>query len=122
MGKWIEGDNGSIKCDLCGAEFLYSYISTEASDLPKYCPNCGDRKKKLKNIEYLIKALESIKESEDVFDDMGATEESIVYYNIACPYNMTDKRAHCYGHSFDSTNRLTCTGCKYEWLRSEVDE
>ena len=65
------------------------------------------------NREYIIAALT------DEFDDMGATEESVVYYNIKCPYNTGDKRAHCRN---DEINREVCVACKFEWLDSEVDE
>lgn len=73
------------------------------------------------NCEYMIANLIAIKEDCELVDDGGSSEEAFVYYNIACPYNMTDERAHCYGHTFDIATRKMCVACKYEWLNQEVD-
>ena len=53
------------------------------------------------------------------FDDCGASEESMIYYNINCPYKEFDKRCHCIGKR---DNREICTACKWEWLDQPVDE
>ena len=73
------------------------------------------------NCEYMIANLTAIKEDCELVDDGGSSEEAFVYYNIACPYNMMDERAHCHGHTFDVATREMCVRCKYEWLRQEVD-
>lgn len=65
------------------------------------------------NQEYLIAALN------DEFDDCGASWESVVYYNIRCPYYDGDPRCKC---TVAEINRETCVDCKREWLESEVDE
>lgn len=41
QGEWIEGENGSIKCDQCGAEIIYSYFIGNEPDFPKFCCDCG---------------------------------------------------------------------------------
>lgn len=66
------------------------------------------------NQEYIIACLN------DEIDDGGASFESCVYYNIACPYADGDERAHC--HNIDFITRNLCFDCKREWLESEVDE
>ena len=53
------------------------------------------------------------------FDDCGASEESMIYYNINCPYKEFDKRCHCIGKR---ANHEICTACKWEWLDQPVDE
>ena len=40
-GEWIEGSNGNIKCNKCGAEIRYSYLANNEPDLPKFCCDCG---------------------------------------------------------------------------------
>ena len=40
-GEWIEGSNGNIKCNKCGAEIRYSYLTNNEPDLPKFCCECG---------------------------------------------------------------------------------
>ena len=71
------------------------------------------------NLEYMIANLTAIQEDSPLVDDGGASEEAFVFYNISCPYNMIDERAHCYGHTF--ATRKMCSACKYEWLSKEVD-
>lgn len=73
------------------------------------------------NLEYMIANLTAIKEDSPLVDDGGSDEEAFVYYNIPCPYNAIDERAHCYGHTFDVSTREMCVACKYEWLEQEVD-
>lgn len=68
------------------------------------------------NREYIIKALT------DGFDDGGATEESTIVYNIACPYFAGDERAHCNDLDGMPDRWKECRDCKWEWLDSEVDE
>lgn len=75
----------------------------------------------MKNLEYMLAQLKAIKDDDDLVDDGGASEEAFVYYNIACPYNMMDERAHCYGDTFDVATREMCVRCKYEWLSKEID-
>ena len=41
QGEWIEGSNGNIKCNKCGAEIRYSYIANNKPDFPKFCCDCG---------------------------------------------------------------------------------
>ena len=41
QGEWIEGKNGTIKCDQCGCEIRYSYLIGNKPDLPKVCCDCG---------------------------------------------------------------------------------
>ena len=41
QGEWIEGENGSIKCNKCGCEIIYSYLIGNKPDLPKFCCDCG---------------------------------------------------------------------------------
>lgn len=40
-GKWIEGKNGTIKCNQCGCEIKYSYLIGIKPDFPKFCCDCG---------------------------------------------------------------------------------
>ena len=72
------------------------------------------------NKEYIVELLSD--ESNDPFDDGGASYEALVHYNIACPYNCGDERAHCYGKPFDFIDRKECVACKMEWLESDVDD
>ena len=41
QGKWIEGENGNIKCNQCGCEIRYSYLVGNKPDFPKFCCDCG---------------------------------------------------------------------------------
>lgn len=45
QGEWIEGKNGNIKCNQCGCEIRYSYLTGNEPDFPKFCPNCGAKMK-----------------------------------------------------------------------------
>lgn len=56
----------------------------------------------------------------DWIDDGGASYESMVYYNIDCPYFCGDERRHC-GEDKEPSRKL-CSQCKLEWLEAEVDE
>ena len=40
-GKWIEGRNGNIKCNQCGAEIRYGYVLGCDPAFPKFCCECG---------------------------------------------------------------------------------
>ncbi len=77
------------------------------------------------NREYMINLLlDGLEEDGNTlervsFDDCGASEESMIYYNINCPYKEFDKRCHCIGKR---ANREICTACKWEWLDQLVDE
>lgn len=77
------------------------------------------------NREYMINLLlDGLEEDGNTlervsFDDCGASEESMIYYNINCPYKEFDKRCHCRGKRI---NREICTACKWEWLDQPVDE
>lgn len=77
------------------------------------------------NREYMINLLlDGLEEDGNTlervsFDDCGASEESMIYYNINCPYKEFDKRCHCIGKR---ANREICTACKWEWLDQSVDE
>ena len=68
------------------------------------------------NREYMAKQLAD----PDWIDDGGALYESMVYYNIDCPYFCGDERRHC--GKDKEPNRKRCVECKMEWLESEVDE
>ena len=74
--------------------------------------------KRMTNREYMITLLSD----DDAFDDGGASYEAMVYYNINCPYNEGDARAHCCMEDYSFINRDNCFHCKQEWLESEVDE
>lgn len=41
QGEWIEGENGSIKCNQCGCEIIYSYLIGNKPDFPNFCCDCG---------------------------------------------------------------------------------
>ena len=77
------------------------------------------------NREYMINLLlDGLEEDGNTlervsFDDCGASEESLIYYNINCPYKEFDERCHCRGKR---ANREICTACKWEWLDQPVDE
>ena len=77
------------------------------------------------NREYMINLLlDGLEEDGNTlervsFDNCGASEESMIYYNINCPYKEFDKRCHCIGKR---ANREICTACKWEWLDQPVDE
>lgn len=43
-GKWIEGKNGTIKCNQCSCEIRYSYLIGNKPQFPKFCCDCGARK------------------------------------------------------------------------------
>ena len=79
------------------------------------------------NREYVINLLlDGLKEQDKEFkrvsiDDGGSTYETMVYYNICCPYVYNDKRALC-GNKVGKVDRDTCFRCKEQWLDSEVDE
>lgn len=68
----------------------------------------------MKNQEYLIAALRG------EIDDGGSSWEAVVNYNIACPYNVGDKRALCESRKRKMC-RETCVKCKAQWLGAEVD-
>ena len=67
------------------------------------------------NREYLINQLSD----PDYIDDSGASYESTVYYNIACPYFSGDERGFC--HKEKNSTREMCFQCKEKWLKSEVE-
>lgn len=67
------------------------------------------------NQEYIIRALQN------EFDDAGSTLESVLYYNIECPYFSIDERALCF-NDYKKIGRDTCVECKSRWLSEEVDE
>ena len=68
------------------------------------------------NREYLINQLSD----PDTIDDGGASYESTVYYDIACPYLYGDTRAFCFKKT--EATREMCFECKEKWLDNEVDE
>ena len=70
------------------------------------------------NREYMAKQLSD----PDWIDDGGASYDSMVEYNIACPYFGGDKRAHCRSGCTGMPTRKMCSECKLEWLEAEVDE
>ncbi len=71
----------------------------------------------MKNRRYLINQLQD----PNFIDDSGASYESTIYYQIACPYSFGDERALCYGKEIDNVNREMCFKCKEKWLDSEVE-
>lgn len=71
------------------------------------------------NREYMAKQLSD----PDWIDDGGASFESMVRYNISCPYFKGDERAHCRSEEpYITPLDKQCTECKLEWLEAEVDE
>ena len=68
------------------------------------------------NRELLI----GILSDEDFIDDGGATEESVIHYNIDCPYYSWDERCPC--KNDEELTREKCVECKRKWLDQEVDE
>lgn len=75
------------------------------------------------NREYMINLLMDGLGEKDFertnIDDDGASEESMIYYNIECPYSTADERAYCRN---ETVSRDLCVKCKAEWLDNEVDE
>lgn len=71
----------------------------------------------MKNREFLIAVLSD--ENYDPFDN-GADGESVIYYNISCPYFRGDERARC-KDQIEIMNRKLCVECKMDWLNAEVD-
>lgn len=66
------------------------------------------------NREMMIKALKG------EFDDWGA-EEAVIYYNVNCPYFVSDSRCKCENDDKEPSREI-CSECKYKWLEMEVDE
>lgn len=84
---------------------------------------------KITNAEYMINLLMDFLDGNDIefrrisIDDGGASEESMIYYNVACPYFDGDERCECMDTGPDEKpTREMCSECKYKWLASEVDE
>jgi hypothetical protein len=84
---------------------------------------------KITNAEYVINLLldplhdNGIELHNFDIDDGGASEEAMIYYNIACPYFVGDERAECKNNSpLKTATREQCFKCKYNWLTNEVDE
>lgn len=84
---------------------------------------------KITNAEYMINLLLDLLHYNGIelnnfdIDDGGASEESMIYYNIACPYFFGDERAECKNNGpFETATREQCFKCKYDWLTNEVDE
>ena len=46
QGEWVESKNGSIKCNQCGCEIVYSYLIGNKPDFPKFCCDCGAKMRK----------------------------------------------------------------------------
>ena len=80
------------------------------------------------NAEYMISVLRNILEDEKIevhplVHDDWASKEAMVYYNIACPYYVGDKRAECKNNGLlETATREQCFKCKYNWLTNEVDK
>ena len=70
------------------------------------------------NREYIIAQLSG----KDCIDDNGASYESMVCDNIACPYFTGDERAFCMTKDVKENDYDTCFKCKENWLNSEVKE
>lgn len=66
--------------------------------------------------------IEGLLKDDFFIDDDGASYESMVHYNIACPYDSNNKDAPCYGKDYDFMTRDNCSACKMEWLEKEVSE
>ena len=64
------------------------------------------------NLEYIISALK------DEIDDGGASYESVVFYNLACPYRSRDK-CRCDDIDTYPLPWEICFECKNEWLQKE---
>lgn len=67
------------------------------------------------NLEYIVSALK------DEIDDGGASYESVVNYNIECPYYGNDPRGHCHEVDVYPIPVDMCVGCKDEWLHKEYE-
>lgn len=81
------------------------------------------------NVEYMVNLLNDFMNENDIkfheirIDDGGASEEAMIYYNIACPYFVGDERAECKNNGpLETATREQCFKCKYNWLTNEVDE
>lgn len=70
------------------------------------------------NREALILALQG----EHPADEGGATEESIIFQNICCPYRYNNPLCECKGNDKLVSDYWTCIRCKEKWLNSEVEE
>ena len=86
-----------------------------------------DNERRITNAEYMINLLMDFLKMEDVkfqrvdIDDGGASIESMIHYDVKCPYFEGDTRAVC--HPSDALiDREHCVECKTKWLLSEVDE
>lgn len=84
---------------------------------------------KITNAEYMINLLLDLLYDNDIelhnfdIDDGGASEESMIYCNIACPYYDGDERAECKNNGpLETATREQCFRCKYDWLTNQVDE
>ena len=84
---------------------------------------------KITNAEYMINLLLDLLHDNDIelhnfdIDDGGASEESMICYNIACPYYDGDERAECKNNGpLETATREQCFRCKYDWLTNQVDE
>ena len=67
------------------------------------------------NRENIIMALK------DEHDDPGWSE-SVIAYNIACPFYGTTKGHPCNDHEYPWDELRVCGPCKAEWLDKEVSE
>ena len=81
------------------------------------------------NVEYMVNLLNDFMNENDIefheirIDDGGASEESMICYNVACPYCDGDERCECKDTGpVEMPTREMCSECKYKWLASEVDE
>lgn len=73
----------------------------------------------LEGAEDKDKALKRALALNKLIDDGGASEESMIHCNIACPYrNYKD----CKLKKDEEPNWETCVMCKSEWLDKEVLE
>lgn len=57
---------------------------------------------------------------DDEIDDGGASRESSIYYDIACPYRGNDPEAVCHGVKGMPTREM-CVECKEKWLEKEYE-
>lgn len=80
------------------------------------------------NVEYMVNLLRDFMNENDIEfheirNDDGASEESMIYYNVACPYYNGDERCECKDIGpVEMPTREMCSECKYKGLASEVDE
>lgn len=68
------------------------------------------------NKDYIIAAMTG------EIDDGGAALESVLFYNIQCPYRTDLDKGKCVEEKIGNVTREDCAECKEKWLESEHEE